>query len=328
MGPKPKDKRKETKRQRWKPLDSETKQSRQEEPTVDVDSAPDVPEGKTSSVSTPTPIEPTCDPQFRKRGISSNWSRYDEPVEVETEYNRKRGEDFDLLLSLSAGASAHFRFKEQQDWQDEPAEISEFLSIDCDTIVQALHTIPLHKRLDLPEDIFPAKVIEEFNAEAAAEKERYEAFLQTGKREVNKVPDVGESLKSSLQAAIAAAAAARPKPKPRDDDLDELLESCLSLKSKPAEADNLEKKREDDKNLEFLLSLTHEHGDKEVTVSGDTAPLGAKVDAVEESVKSPSQPEKPAAQPEKPAAQPEKPAPEPQKPTVDLEDWLDSVLQD
>uniref|UniRef100_A0A1E1XB64 Putative cell death regulator aven n=1 Tax=Amblyomma aureolatum TaxID=187763 RepID=A0A1E1XB64_9ACAR len=322
MGPKPKDKRKETKRQRWKPLDAETKQSREEEePTVDTDSTPNLLEGKTSSVSTPTPIEPTCDPQFRKRKISSNWSRYDEPVDVETEYNRKRGEDFDLLLSLSAGASAHFRFKEQQDWQDEPAEISEFLSIDCDTIVQALHTIPLHKRLDLPGDIFPAKVIEEFNAEAAIEKERYEAFLRMGKRQVKKVPDVGESLKNSLQAAIAAAAS-KPKPKPKDDDLDELLESCLSLKpkSKPAEADNSEKKTEDDKNLEFLLSLTQERGDK-VPASRDTAPVEAKGGAAEETVKPPSQPQKPAAEPEKPA-------PEPQKPTVDLEDWLDSVLQD
>lgn len=307
MGPKPKDKRKETKRQRWKPLDAETKQSREEEkPTVDADNAPNLPEGKISSVSTPTAIEPTCDPQFRKRGISSNWGRYDEPVEVETEYTRKRGEDFDLLLSLSAGASAHFRFKEQQDWQNEPAEISEFLSIDCDTIVQALHTIPLHKRLDLPEDIFPAKVIEEFNTEAAAEKEKYEAFLRTGKRQVKKVPDVRESLTNSLQAAIAAAAG-KPKLKPKDDDLDELLESCLSQKpkSKLAEADNPEKKTEDD--LEFLLSLKHEYSNKEVPSSGDTAHVEARVGIQEETVK---------------------PSSQPQKPTVDLEDWLDSVLQD
>lgn len=333
MGPKPKDKRKETKRQRWKPLDAGTKQPREEEDsTVDADSAPNLhscieannnnlPEGKTSSVSTLAPIEPTCDPQFRKRGITSNWSRYDEPVEVETEYTRKRGEDFDLLLSLSAGASAHFRFKEQQEWQDEPAEISEFLSIDCDTIVQALHTIPLHKRLDLPEDIFPAKVIEEFNAEAAAEKEKYEAFLQTGKRQVKKVPDVGESLKNSLQAAIATAAG-KPKPKPKDDDLDELLESCLSLKpkSKLVEAGNSEK-TEDDKNLEFLLSLTHERSDKEVPASGDTAPVEAGALILVDTIK-------PTSQPQKPAVEPQKLAPEPQKPTVDLEDWLDSVLQD
>ncbi|KAL1436802.1 hypothetical protein MTO96_049342 [Rhipicephalus appendiculatus] len=194
MAPKGKEKRKEAKRQKWKPLDAETKQPTQETEPVDCGGdASSATESKSSSVASAThaPIEPTCDPQFRKRGLTSNWGRYDEPVEVETEYNRKRGEDFDLLLSASAGASAHFRFKEQQDWQDEPAELSEFLSIDCDAIVDALQTIPLHERLGLPEDIFPANVIQEFKDEAAACAERYEAFLRTGKRQAKKTPDVG-----------------------------------------------------------------------------------------------------------------------------------------
>ncbi|KAH6926974.1 hypothetical protein HPB50_024349 [Hyalomma asiaticum] len=177
------------------------------------------------------------------------------------------------------GASAHFRFKEQQDWQDEPAELSEFLSIDCDRIVDALLTIPLHERLDLPEDIFPANVIQQFRDEAAACSEKYEAFLRTGKRQVKTVPDVGESLKNSLQAAIIAAA--KPKPKPKDDDdLEELLN--LSLKSPWSDNPPKDKsKDEDERDLEFLLSLKEDHNEKE-----------------------------------------------PQKPTVDLEDWLDSVLQD
>uniref|UniRef100_G3MKW0 Cell death regulator Aven n=1 Tax=Amblyomma maculatum TaxID=34609 RepID=G3MKW0_AMBMU len=342
MGPKSKDKRKEAKGQRWKPLDVETKQPRDGKgPTVDADSAPNLSVNKTSSVSTPTPIEPTCDPQFRKRGISSNWGRYDEPIEVETEYNRQRGEDFDLLLSSSAGPSAHFRFKEQQDWQDEPADISEFLSTDMmDAIVQALHTIPLHKCLDLPEDIIPAKVIEEFNAEAAAEKERYEAFLRTGKQQLKKVSDVGESLKKSLQAAIATAAVATTKPKD-EDDVDEELESLLFLKrnSKPVEADSLVKETVD-KN-EFLLSVTLDHGSKKVPVSGDTAPVvKAKGNASEEAAKLPSLPVSEDSAPVVKAkgdasedavelpSQPQKPAPKPQKPTVNLEDWLDSILQD
>ncbi|XP_037575201.1 cell death regulator Aven isoform X2 [Dermacentor silvarum] len=319
MGPKGKEKRKEAKRQKWKPLDAETKQSTEEtEPKSGGDATSNPTESKSSSVATtaPTPIEPTCDPQFRKRGLTSNWSRYDEPVEVETEYNRKRGEDFDLLLSASAGASAHFRFKEQQDWQDEPAELSEFLSIDCDTIVEALQTIPVHERLGLPEDIFPANVIQEFKNEAAACKEKYEAFLRTGKRQTKTVPDVGESLKNSLQAAIIAAVKPKSKPTKEDDDLEELLD--LSLKSPRSDDSGKGKKKgEDERNLEFLLSLTEQDNEKDVVPAAEetaTTILEPKLKAAEEAVK-------PA--PLKTSSQPE-----PQKPTVDLEDWLDSVLQD
>uniref|UniRef100_A0A131YV90 Cell death regulator aven n=1 Tax=Rhipicephalus appendiculatus TaxID=34631 RepID=A0A131YV90_RHIAP len=313
MAPKGKEKRKEAKRQKWKPLDAETKQPTQETEPVDCGGdASSATESKSSSVASAThaPIEPTCDPQFRKRGLTSNWGRYDEPVEVETEYNRKRGEDFDLLLSTSAGASAHFRFKEQQDWQDEPAELSEFLSIDCDAIVDALQTIPLHERLGLPEDIFPANVIQEFKDEAAACAERYEAFLRTGKRQAKKTPDVGESLKNSLQAAIIAAAKSKPKPKD-EDDLEELLN--LSLKSPQSDDSSRKDKKKDDdeRNHEFLLSLTEEHTQKDL------------VPAAEEMATTT------VAEPEpKLVEEPIKPPPQPQKPTVDLEDWLDSVLQD
>uniref|UniRef100_A0A6M2CSU1 Putative cell death regulator aven ovary overexpressed n=1 Tax=Rhipicephalus microplus TaxID=6941 RepID=A0A6M2CSU1_RHIMP len=313
MAPKGKERRKENKRQRWKSLDAETKQPTQESEPADCGGdASKATEGKSSSAGTSAraPIEPTCDPQFRKRGLTSNWGRYDEPVEVETEYNRKRGEDFELLLSASAGASAHFRFKEQQDWQDEPAELNEFFSIDCDKIVDALLTIPVHERLGLPEDIFPAHIIQEFKDEAAACTERYEAFLRTGKRQDKKMPDVGESLTNTLQAAIIAAAKSKPKPKD-EDDLEELLN--LSLKSpqsdEPSRKDK--KKDDDDRSLEFLLSLTEERAEKDL------------VSAAEEAFTTT------VAEPEpKAMEEPVKPPPQPQKPTVDLEDWLDSVLQD
>ncbi|KAL3174419.1 hypothetical protein MRX96_041000 [Rhipicephalus microplus] len=320
MAPKGKEKRKENKRQRW---------------------------NSSAGTSARAPIEPTCDPQFRKRGLTSNWGRYDEPVEVETEYNRKRGEDFELLLSASAGASAHFRFKEQQDWQDEPAELNEFFSIDCDKIVDALLTIPVHERLGLPEDIFPgeefctllvmlylivrdyrltsttqvffntlihlsrqAHVIQEFKDEAAACTERYEAFLRTGKRQDKKMPDVGESLTNTLQAAIIAAAKSKPKPKD-EDDLEELLN--LSLKSPQSdEPSRKDKKKDDDeRSLEFLLSLTEERAEKDLVPAAE-----------EPATTTVAEPEPKAME------EPVKPPPQPQKPTVDLEDWLDSVLQD
>ncbi|KAH7942475.1 hypothetical protein HPB49_024516 [Dermacentor silvarum] len=262
MGPKGKEKRKEAKRQKWKPLDAETKQSTEET------------EPKSGGDATSNPTE------------------------------------------SKTGASAHFRFKEQQDWQDEPAELSEFLSIDCDTIVEALQTIPVHERLGLPEDIFPANVIQEFKNEAAACKEKYEAFLRTGKRQTKTVPDVGESLKNSLQAAIIAAVKPKSKPTKEDDDLEELLD--LSLKSPRSDDSGKGKKKgEDERNLEFLLSLTEQDNEKDVVPAAEetaTTILEPKLKAAEEAVK-------PA--PLKTSSQPE-----PQKPTVDLEDWLDSVLQD
>lgn len=306
MGPSTKGKRKEAKKQKWRPIDAPAKEPEQETANKPAAVPPvEPPQAEPSSPSTPPrePIEPTCDPQYRKRGITSNWSRYEEPVETEADYNRKRGEDFDLLLSTSGGASAHFRFKEQQDWQNEPAEISEFLSIDCDAIVDALQTIPLHTRLGLPEDIFPAKVIQEFKDEAAANKEKYEEFLRTGKRKADYAEDVGESLTKSLQAVLAAAT--KPKPKPKEDDLGSLLDTYLSLKPAQAVGDS-RKKPEDEKSIDALLSFASRC--KEEPVSGD-APSSTDVlpEATKEANQQPS---------------------ESQKPKVDLEDWLDSVLND
>lgn len=305
MGPNAKGKRKEPKKQKWRPIDAPAKEPGPESANKPAAVAPsDPPQAETSSPSTPPrePTEPTCDPQYRKRGITSNWSRYDEPVESEADYNRKRGEDFDLLLSTSGGASAHFRFKEQQDWQNEPAEISEFLSIDCDAIVDALQTIPVHTRLGLPEDIFPAKVVQEFNDEAAVCKEKYEEFLRTGKRKADYAEDVGESLTKSLQAVLAAAT--KPKPKPKEDDLGSLLDSYLSLK--PARVvDDSHKKPGDENSIDALLSFASQS--KEEPVSGD-AP--SSVDALPEVTKQANQPS------------------EPEKPKVNLEDWLDNILDD
>lgn len=304
MGPK----RKDAKKQKWRPIDGPTKKPEQEtaaKPSAVTSKPPnDPPPAVAEAPTTPPrePIEPVCDPQYRKRGITSNWSRYDEPAESEADYNRKRGEDFDLLLSTSGTASAHFRFKEQQDWQNEPAEISEFLSIDCDAIVDALQTVPVHTRLGLPEDVFPAKVIQEFKDEAATYKVKYEEFLRTGKRKADYAEDIGESLTKSLQAVLAAAT--KPKPKPKEDDLGSLLDSYLSLK--PARiADDSSKKPEDEKSIDALLSFASRC--KEEPVSGD-AP--SSVEAVPEATKQANQKS------------------EPEKPKVDLEDWLDSVLDD
>lgn len=302
MGPK----RKDAKKQKWRPIDAPTKEPEQEtaaKPAAVPPKPPnDPPPAEAPSTPPSEPTEPICDPQYRKRGITSNWSRYDEPAESEADYNRKRGEDFDLLLSTSGSASAHFRFKEQQDWQNEPAEISEFLSIDCDAIVDALQTIPVHTRLGLPEDIFPAKVIQEFRDEAAACKEKYEEFLRTGKRKADYAEDVGESLTKSLQAVLAAAT--KPKPKPKEDDLGSLLDSYLSLK--PARiADDSSKKPEDEKSIDALLSFASRH--KEERVSGHAR---SSVEVLPKATKQANQPS------------------EPEKPKVDLEDWLDSVLND
>ncbi|KAH8029124.1 hypothetical protein HPB51_022708 [Rhipicephalus microplus] len=248
----------------------------------------------------------------RKENKRQRWKSLDAETKQPTQESEPAdcGGDASKATEGKTGASAHFRFKEQQDWQDEPAELNEFFSIDCDKIVDALLTIPVHERLGLPEDIFPAHVIQEFKDEAAACTERYEAFLRTGKRQDKKMPDVGESLTNTLQAAIIAAAKSKPKPKD-EDDLEELLN--LSLKSPQSdEPSRKDKKKDDDeRSLEFLLSLTEERAEKDLVPAAE-----------EPATTTVAEPEPKAME------EPVKPPPQPQKPTVDLEDWLDSVLQD
>ncbi|XP_064485095.1 uncharacterized protein LOC135397423 isoform X2 [Ornithodoros turicata] len=94
------------------------------------------------------------------RKLESNWSRYEEPKEDDTvQFTRKRGQDFQELLSCTGG---QFRFKEEGD----DFQVSNFLSLDCQLVTQALHTIPIPQRLRLTKDIFPREIYQQYQDDA------------------------------------------------------------------------------------------------------------------------------------------------------------------
>lgn len=241
-GLKQKERRKEAKQKKWKQVDI-SGPSGTGETSGRIDSAVD--SQKTESPIALTPIESECDPQFRNKPISSNWDRYEEPVEdADIIYNKTKGEDFDLLLSSSTGASAHFRFKEQEDWQAD-LDIDEFLSVDCDVVAAALQTIPLHQRLNLPEAIFPPEILKNYVEEAAAHRQAYKSSEWCTRAEAGASPISKFSTRS-----------ARSK---EEDDLTRLLATTFSQKLGRLLEDNSQKQavdKEMEEHLSFLHSLT------------------------------------------------------------------------
>ncbi|CAN7941022.1 unnamed protein product [Ixodes hexagonus] len=272
--------------------DSAVGSSRRPEPAV------------TTSVA--APLEPTCDPQFKKRSITSNWGRYEDSVQAETDFSRKRGEDFELLLSTSVGSSAHFRFKEQQDWQDD-LHIDQFLSVDCDELADALQTIPLHTRLQLPQEIFPPEILRQYDDDAASHRQK------RGGARMHRWKDaksVGDALTNTLLAA------SRPPKVMGRAELSKSLGECLLLHSGERVLGEPRGRGEvEEEDIDVLLSL-----------SNAAKPQGELDDRNER--KGSTEPSNQAMAPVDHTSTVEPVAEGAQKPTIDLEDWLDSVLQD
>ncbi|XP_014663295.1 PREDICTED: cell death regulator Aven-like [Priapulus caudatus] len=116
---------------------------------------------------------------FSRRGVTSNWDRYECDVDTPSEQEQCRGADFHSLLTTTGGSAAEFRFKDERQWDAEESESSSsvpvggFMSIDCDTLAAALACIPLHKRLHLDESLFEEKHIKAFAEDAKRCSEMY-----------------------------------------------------------------------------------------------------------------------------------------------------------
>ena len=58
------------------------------------------------------------DGKYRKRNITSNWSRYEiASDEEEEEEEEMTGPDFQYVISTAQGAEAHFKFRSEQEWE-------------------------------------------------------------------------------------------------------------------------------------------------------------------------------------------------------------------
>ncbi|NXG45867.1 AVEN regulator, partial [Psilopogon haemacephalus] len=95
---------------------------------------------------------------YSRRKIFSNWTRY-EDTEREGEHEEaRRGTDFSVLLSSAGDFSAQFQFADEKEWARESLCHQQLsaLSVDCQSLVEALQELPLHLRLNLPAELVQA----------------------------------------------------------------------------------------------------------------------------------------------------------------------------
>ncbi|NWY45798.1 AVEN regulator, partial [Sylvia atricapilla] len=97
---------------------------------------------------------------YSRRKVSSNWSRYeDTEKEGQSEVGEsQRGTDFSVLLSSAGDSFTQFRFADEKEWDKESICHKQFsaLSVDCQSLVQALQELPLHLRLNVAADLVQA----------------------------------------------------------------------------------------------------------------------------------------------------------------------------
>ncbi|NWZ35823.1 AVEN regulator, partial [Brachypodius atriceps] len=97
---------------------------------------------------------------YSRRKVFSNWSRYeDTEKEGQSEAGEsQRGTDFSVLLSSAGDSFTQFRFADEKEWDKESTCHKQFsaLSVDCQSLVQALQELPLHLRLNVAADLVQA----------------------------------------------------------------------------------------------------------------------------------------------------------------------------
>ncbi|NXD80705.1 AVEN regulator, partial [Halcyon senegalensis] len=94
---------------------------------------------------------------YSRRKIFSNWSRYEDAEEArESECGEsQRGTDFSVLLSSAGDSFTQFRFADEKEWDRDNTCHKQLsaLSVDCQSLVQALQELPLHLRLNVAAEL-------------------------------------------------------------------------------------------------------------------------------------------------------------------------------
>ncbi|XP_053925039.1 cell death regulator Aven isoform X2 [Cuculus canorus] len=192
---------------------------------------------------------------YSRRKIVSNWSRYeDTEKEGQSEHGEsQRGTDFSVLLSSAGDSFAQFRFADEKEWERESICRKQLsaLSVDCQSLVQALQELPLHLRLNVAAELVQASTpveLPQMKSKIAEDSKRREFLfrqpLVQGERVLVSHP-VGVSVAPLEPAskngsrASAAEPFQRPHPlsKQETDHLDEELDLLLNLDA-PIDTEN------------------------------------------------------------------------------------------
>ncbi|CAL1527532.1 unnamed protein product [Lymnaea stagnalis] len=122
---------------------------------------------------------------YRRREIVSNWNKYELEPNQEEEKIVSRGENFEKLISMAGKAMSHFRFKDELEWEqdDELTETdngdmySQVLSINPADLIRNLSCIPVHQILGISQDVFPSTQIGLMIDVAKRNKDAFELAL-------------------------------------------------------------------------------------------------------------------------------------------------------
>lgn len=147
--------------------------------------------------------------KFSKRQIFSNWEKYDEPIPpvIEEEISNS---DFDLLLQQNISGAGHFKFKSEQQWENESVTFNqELFTLNLEQLSAGLECIPYYKRLNLPRDLFSEKEVQRMENAAKTQEKFYEKLLNG---EIDKAKEnVNSSFMGKLKECIAEPLAVNPK---------------------------------------------------------------------------------------------------------------------
>ncbi|NWW43553.1 AVEN regulator, partial [Pedionomus torquatus] len=188
---------------------------------------------------------------YSKRKIFSNWSRY-EDTEKEGQSERgesQRGTDFSVLLSSAGDSFTQFRFADEKEWDRESICQKQLsaLSVDCQSLVQALQELPLHLRLNVAAELVQAPTpieLPQMKSKVIEDSKRRELLFRQSlaQSEMRLVSHpVGDSVALSEPGSKNRPAEpfqrAQPLSKQETDHLDEELELLLNLDA-PVDTEN------------------------------------------------------------------------------------------
>lgn len=111
---------------------------------------------------------------YERCKIGSNWSRYEDSSESETDADipRQRGEDFNKLLAEAGGSASQFRFKDEMEWTDGQGSTTATLAIDFEELSETLSCIPLDEKLGICESVFSEQQKNEMTAFSKAQQRK------------------------------------------------------------------------------------------------------------------------------------------------------------
>ncbi|NXI65743.1 AVEN regulator, partial [Anseranas semipalmata] len=184
---------------------------------------------------------------YSRRKIFSNWSRYeDAEKEGQSECGEsQRGTDFSVLLSSAGDSFTQFRFAEEKDWDTESIYCKQLsaLSVDCQSLAQALQELSLHLRLNVAAELVQASTpaeLPQMKSKITEDCKRRELLFRQSLAQNETVlvsHPVGDSVPSSEPGSKhgPVATTAEPfqrahlQPKQETDHLDEELDLLLNL---------------------------------------------------------------------------------------------------